>query len=252
VPLIGVNAPREVVRMARSKGFEAFDAEAREHLPPSIEASSAEHKQLFDSSFASDDPLHGAIPEPQREAMRRAQLTWDAAMGWNAMQALESCGSDNTIMVVLLGSGHAAYGLGAERQIAPHFKGQIRALIPVRVRDEKANAVRTVQASYADFVWGVPPAIGPEYPVLGVSLAGVLGSRPSKVIQVEKGSSAEQAGLRVGDILLRLGGTEISSSATLQRALSGVQWGDSVMLEIRRDDEVKQVPVAFRRVLPEG
>jgi hypothetical protein len=38
----------------------------------------------------------------------------------------------------------------------------------------------------------------------------------------------------------------------LQRALSGVQWGDSVMLEIRRDDEVKQVPVAFRRVLPEG
>lgn len=252
LPLIAVNVPREAVRVARTQGLEAFDTETRRHLPPSIDTTSEEHRRLFAASFASDDPLHSALPEKELEGLYRAQVAWDAAMGWNSMQALATRGGENAIVVVLLGSGHVAYGLGAERQIAPHFKGTMRSLIPVRVRDENGRDVARVQASYADFIWGVPPAAGPEFPVLGVSLAGSLGRNPTRVIQVEARSSAEQAGVQVGDILLSLDTQEIKSSATLQRALSGFSWGDSSVLELKRGEETKRIPVAFRRVLPKG
>lgn len=252
LPLVAVNVPREAVRIARTQGFEGFDAETRRHLPPAIDIASEEHRRMFAASFAGDDSLHSALPEAEREGLYRAQTTWDAAMGWNAMQALAERGGESAIVVVLLGSGHVAYGLGVERQIAPHFKGTIRSLIPVRVRDEGGRDVSAVQASYADFLWGVPPAIGPEFPVLGVSLAGSLGRNPSKVIQVEPGSSADQAGVEVGDILLSLDAREVKSSAALQRAISGFSWGDAGVLELKRGEETRRIPVAFRRVLPKG
>lgn len=252
LPLVAINVPREVVRIARTQGFDAFDAETRRHLPPAIDIASEEHRRLFAASFAGDDSLHSALPEAEHEGLYRAQATWDAALGWNSMQALAERGGEKAVVVVLLGSGHVAYGLGAERQIAPHFRGTIRSLIPVRVRDADGQDVPRVQASYADFVWGVPPAVGPEFPVLGVSLAGSSGRNPTRVIQVEARSSAEQAGVQVGDILLSLDAQEIKSSATLQRALSGFTWGDSGVLELKRGEETKRIPVAFRRVLPEG
>lgn len=252
LPLIAVNVPREAVRLARTQGFDAFDAETRRRLPPVVDIASDEHRRMFAASFAGDDALHSTLPEKELEGIYRAQATWDAAMGWNSMQALGERGGDDAIVVVLLGSGHVAYGLGAERQIASHFKGTIRSLIPVRVRDENGRDVSSVQASYADFVWGVPPAAGPEFPVLGVSLAGSLGRNPTRVIQVETGSSAEQAGVQVGDILLSLDAHEIKSSATLQRAISGFAWGDAGVLQVKRGEENKRIPVAFRRVLPKG
>ena len=47
-------------------------------------------------------------------------------MGWNALQALRTHGGDKAIMVVLVGSGHVAYGLGAERQARLWFDGRRR------------------------------------------------------------------------------------------------------------------------------
>lgn len=250
--LLAMNVPREVVRIARAQGFEALDPETRRHLPPVIDTASAEHRRLFAASFESDDALHSALPEAQREGLYRAQCTWDAAMGWNAAQGLEASGRARALMVVLLGSGHVAYGLGAERQIAGHFKGQVRSLIPVRVRNADGSHVAAVQASYADFVWGVPSAIGPEFPVLGVSLAGSLGSAPTKVIQVEEGSSAARAGVEVGDVLLKMDGRDIKSAATLQQAIAAFEWGDAGVIELKRGQDVKRVAVTFRRVLPNG
>ncbi|HEX7707567.1 MAG TPA: PDZ domain-containing protein [Thermoanaerobaculia bacterium] len=52
---------------------------------------------------------------------------------------------------------------------------------------------------------------------------------------VEQGSPAEKAGVRVGDIVLTIDGTEVSSSAQLRRALSGKKEGDSVRIEVLRN-----------------
>ncbi len=246
--MYGINAPRDVVRTVRAKGFDALDAAARERMPPSLDLTSDEHRRMFTASFSADDALHlTSLNAEQREGMYRAQVTWDGAMGWNAKRALQQHGGPKAIMVVLIGAGHVTYGLGSERQIRPHFRERITSLVPVAVRDADNAPVASVRASYANFIWGVPRADGPGLPVLGVSLSGRIGPNPTQVIAVDKASPAAAAGVRVGDVLLAIDGRPIDSMAALQRQTAGYRWGDEARLRVRRDNAETDLIVPFRR-----
>ena len=247
IPMFAVNIPRDHVRTVRTEGFEGLSAEQAAHMPESVNTDSDEHRQLFRAYFEDDDALHVTISEEQWEGMFRAQCTWDAAMGWNARMALQRHGGEDAIMVVLIGAGHATYGLGAERQIRDAFDGQIRSLVPVPIRDGDNQPVHHVRASYAHFVWGVPPEVEPEYPSLGVSLAGAVGSDPMKVIQVSGDSVAQRAGILVGDVLLHLDQHKLDSGVALRKQIAGYDWGDSALLRLEREGEVQTLDLDFRR-----
>ena len=109
--MFGVNVPREVVQTARTKGLEALTPEQRALLPERVDTENAEHQRLFRAFFGEADSLHGSMPDAMFQGMFRAQCTWDAAMGWNALQALKKHGGEKAIMVVLVGLG--ARGLRA-------------------------------------------------------------------------------------------------------------------------------------------
>lgn len=245
--MFGINAPREVVTKVRMEGFEALPAEDAEHIPTSVDTSSDEHRQLFRASFDADDLLHANMTDEQWEGMIRAQATWDAVMGWNAMQAVQRHGSPNAIIVVLIGAGHVTYGLGAERQIRPLYKGGIASLVPVQIVDHEGQAVNEVQGSYANFVWGLPPATDEQFPSLGVSVAGSLGKQPNKIIQVSEDSIAARAGLQVGDVLLSIDGQPVGALGSLRRIMAGYDWGDGARLELTRGEEKLSMDVEFRR-----
>ena len=247
IPMFGVNIPRDHVRTVRTEGFEGLSAEQAAHMPESVNTDSDEHRQLFRAYFEDDDAVHVTISEEQWEGMFRAQCTWDAAMGFNARMALERHGGEDAIMVVLIGAGHATYGLGAERQIADAFDGRISSLVPVPIRDGDNEPVHEVRASYADFIWGVPPETAPAYPSLGVSLMGAVGSAPTAVIQVSDDSVAQRAGIRVGDMLLHLDQHELDSGVALRKQIAGYDWGDSAVLQLERDGQVQSLDLHFRR-----
>ncbi|MEZ5497788.1 MAG: ChaN family lipoprotein [Steroidobacteraceae bacterium] len=250
IPMYGINVPREVVRTVRAKGFAALESEAQQHMPPHIDITSADHRKLFRAYFDEDDALHSQMSPEALEGMYQAQTTWDGAMAWNAMKALQAHGGKDAIMVVFIGSGHVAFGLGSVRQIRPHFKERIATLIPVWVREEDGTPVASVRASYADYVWGVPPTAGPGLPELGVSLMGSVGKEPTKLIRVDRNSSAAAAGLKVGDILRKLGGQTIDSNAALQRVCADYRWGEAVPVVIERGGETRTLELVFRRPTP--
>jgi membrane-associated protease RseP (regulator of RpoE activity) len=179
--------------------------------------------------------------------MVRAQATWDAVMGWNSLQALRRHGGPNAIVVVLIGAGHAVYGLGSQRQIEPRFDGGIASLVPVPVNDADGTPITSVQASYADFVWGVPASSHTVYPMLGISLAGALGRAPNYIIQVEEDSPAAIAGLQAGDQLVSVNGAPITDAASLRWSMGDRRWGDSVEVELRREDETIPAAILLRR-----
>jgi len=248
IPMFGVNIPRDHVRTVRTEGFEGLSAEQAAHMPERVDTDSDEHRQLFRAYFEDDDAVHAAISAEQWDGMFRAQCTWDAAMGWNAQMALEQHGGEDAIMVVLIGAGHVTYGLGAERQIEDAFAGRITSLVPVPIRDGDNEPVHQVRASYADFVWGVPPETAPAYPSLGVSLMGAVGSSPTQVIQVSDDSVAQRAGIKVGDVLLQLDRSELDSIVSLSKLIAGYDWGDSAVLRFERDGEIQTLDLHFRRV----
>jgi uncharacterized iron-regulated protein len=248
IPLFGINLPREVIRAVRAKSFDSLTPEQAKLLQFPVDTTNAEHRTLFRAYFNADDPLHGsgASAAEMLEGLYRAQCAWDAAMGWNAAAALEKRKGKNPVVVILIGGGHVAYGLGSPRQLAAHSTRRIATIMPVPVQDSDGAKVPAVQASYADFLWGIPAQTDPAYPSLGISLAGKEGAA-QKVIEVEKNSPAERAGLHVGDAIESLDGRTVTSLGTFRRWMANYEWGDTVNVAAKRDDKSMALTVALRR-----
>ena len=247
MPMFAINTPREVVAAVRKKGFTGLTEEEAAHIPAKIDTESADHLRLFKASFG-DEGFHTGMSDDDWKKMFEAQCTWDATMAQNAVAALKKSGSDEkAILVVFAGSGHVQYGLGIERQAARLFSGKIATLIPVAVQDEKGKPVRSVRASFANFVWGVAREPDPLFAELGVSTRPAEGGKGVSVINVEKKSVAERAGVAVGDLIVSMDGTAVEDRETLNRLVAEKKWGDSARLALRRGGNAVNVTAYFRR-----
>jgi uncharacterized iron-regulated protein len=248
--LAAVNVPRPVVRTVREKGLDALDPATRAYLPPRIETDSEDHRRLFRAYFGEGDALH----DPTRanaamDGMFQAQCTWDAAMAQGTIRALRAADDPKAIAVVLVGIGHVAYGLGAERQAATFFNGRMASLIPVPVADEQGHPVTQVRASYASFVWGIPQELAPTYPMLGLSTRDEKqGHEHFTIIEVTKGQPAARAGIKPGDLLVSIDGVAIDDLLTMNRLMADKRWGDAVDVVIVRGTEKLAIRVVLRRV----
>ena len=253
IRMFAVNLPRASVTTIRTKGFDSLSTEVRAMLPPKVDLESAEHRKLFRAFFGDADALHGNMSDAMFEGMFRAQCSWDAAMGWNAVQALKKYGDEKAIMVVLIGSGHVAYGLGAERQARPWFEGRSASVIPVPISEGPGEKlVGTVQASYANFVWGLPPSTDPLYPSTGISTPETKSGERYKVINVAHESPAEAAGFKTGDELVSVDGITLDTKETFQRYMATKRWGDVMKYQVIRDGKALELTVHLRRPAPKS
>jgi uncharacterized iron-regulated protein len=242
-----VNAPREVVSAVRRKGYQGLTEEEAAHIPSRIDSTNADHLRMFKASF-DDASFHAGMDDAAWQAMLDAQCAWDATMGFQAVQALDGDTDPKSVVVVLAGAGHVAYGLGIERQVrAQGFGGGIASVIPVPVGDEKGEPTTVVQASYASFVWGTPPEGDPDYPDLGIATRARPEDKLLEVLDVEKDSPAARAGVKTGDVVLALDAQTIADREALARAMSQKRWGDAAALTVRRGAEQVLVTVKLRR-----
>jgi uncharacterized iron-regulated protein len=246
IRMFGVNTPREVVAAVRKKGFANLTPEEAARIPAKIDTTSDEHRRLFKAYFAPEDSLHtSGMTDEQFEAMYNAQATWDATMGYNAVQALQKYGDKETIMVVLIGSGHVAYGLGAERQARTWFDGKIASVIPMIALNDKGEKP-LVRASYANFVWGVANEKAPLFPTLGFS-TGAKKDNLYPVIAVQTGTVAEAAGFKVGDSLVSMDGVPLTDTEILNRLMAEKRWGDAADFKVKRGADEITLKAYLRR-----
>ena len=191
--------------------------------------------------------MHGDMTDAAWTAMLSAQATWDGTMAWNAVKALERLGDDpKAAVVVLVGSGHVAYGLGIERQARTYFADPIASVIPMPIADDKNVPIPVVRASYANFIWGVAREADSYWPMLGVSTRAVEKGR-REIIDVEKDTPAAAAGLQVGDVIASIDGTVIDNRETLNRVFAGYRWGDTPLFVVSRAGVDVRVTVPLRR-----
>ncbi|HLY17598.1 MAG TPA: ChaN family lipoprotein [Bryobacteraceae bacterium] len=243
IPMYGVNTPRNVVTAVRQKGIDKLSDDERQHVPPHIDVDNADHRAFFQASFDDDDSMHGHMPESMLKSMQAAQATWDASMAYNSVRVLKDAPPDS-ILVVLAGSGHVAYGVGIEHQARQWFDGKITTLIPVPVEDSEEKPVPSVKASYANFVWGIPYEGDPLYPSLGFSTP-FTGAR--KIIAIEKDSIAARSGFQVNDEVLALDGIAAPDRETWNRLMAAKNWGDSVVVTVKRGGAEVRINAELRR-----
>ncbi|MDR2093291.1 MAG: DegQ family serine endoprotease [Azoarcus sp.] len=72
--------------------------------------------------------------------------------------------------------------------------------------------------------------------------------RGALVAQVEPDSAAERAGLKTGDVVLKVDGKEIAESAELSRIVGDSQPGSKVRLEIWRDGKRREVTAVLDKL----
>ena len=82
------------------------------------------------------------------------------------------------------------------------------------------------------------------------SYIGGTGTSCVQIAKIVTGSAAENAGLQVGDLILAVDDTEITSADTLSAAISAYNAGDTATLTIQRDGQQSTVSVTFGEYAP--
>jgi uncharacterized iron-regulated protein len=252
VRLFGANVPAELVSNVGRKGIDSLEPADRALLPERVDWDNAEFKRLFRASF-DEDEFHGGMSDDMLNRMVQAQATWDAAFGWSAVRAAKTSDDPKAIVVMLVGEGHVYYGLGAERQARIWFSGKTATLVPVAISDHEKGrcSIEAVQASLADFVWGVAEEDATRYPTPGFATRFVQTDGQISIIQVDKKSAAARAGLKVGDRLLEIDSHPVAGREGIHRAFAEKRWGDAAKLTVRRGSENVTLDVLLRRERPE-
>jgi len=249
IPMYALNAPREVVSAVRRKGLANLTPEEAAHIPKDIDVSNPDHLAFFKATFANETPgpmMHGGMSDDMWKSMLSAQATWDATMGFHAVQALKQPGAGDAMMIVLVGSGHVAYGLGIEHQARQWFDGPIASVIPMAT-SERFMPIETVRASYANYIWGIPEEIDSLYPNPILSTRPIDDGKALQVLMPAKGSLADKAGFKENDVLVSLDGAPVPDKETLNRLLAAKRWGDVAVCVVRRGNETRTLTMQFRR-----
>ena len=91
------------------------------------------------------------------------------------------------------------------------------------------------------------PFANPEMPVLGIGMAMARGIKGVIVESVVHGSPAAAAGVRTGDVIRKLDGSEVRDGAELLQILAKCQAGDTVNLGVLRDRDSLDMNVTLKR-----
>ncbi|MCG6963835.1 MAG: ChaN family lipoprotein, partial [Acidobacteria bacterium] len=108
--VVGLNVPREIPRAVSRGGLEALSPEQRAEVGDIQTAGSPQHRYLISRFFGDSVAL---MPGAWFDRMYAAQCLWDVVMARSILAKLPTDGA----MVVVVGSGHVAYGLGIARRI---------------------------------------------------------------------------------------------------------------------------------------
>ena len=93
--------------------------------------------------------------------------------------------------------------------------------------------------------------IGFAIPVNRGGFFGYSGMSCVLVTNVVSGSAAEAAGIRTGDLILAVEGTEVSSTDDLSALINAYNAGDQATLTIQRNGEQMELSVTFGESVPE-
>jgi membrane-associated protease RseP (regulator of RpoE activity) len=180
-------------------------------------------------------PLAAAMPDGE-PTLRVERIALASAEG----EAPEANGKRQVKIVVVDGEGDAAKVLEDVLVDAPHHR-VIR--IGGGAPGEGGERIRMFHAGPEGGLRSFAPIEGRGF--LGVHLIdltpelrahfGAAGEAGLLVGRVEEGSPAEQAGLRVGDLLTRVGGEAVSGNWDVVRKVRPLTAGQGVALEVVRD-----------------
>ncbi|MFO0712198.1 MAG: ChaN family lipoprotein [Sandaracinus sp.] len=143
VPLVALNARRELTRAIARGGEASLDPSLRAELPADMVRDDTEHAAFVRSLFGEH---HAEMDPAMLERMLLAQLVWDETMGLTVAETMQREGAPHR-MVVLAGRAHVERGLGIPRRAERRGVGPHVIVLPVSAEE------RGELEGACDFAW---------------------------------------------------------------------------------------------------
>jgi aminopeptidase N len=247
IPIVALNAPREVIAKIRMMGWDALSDEEKALVPkPGLD--NRDHRTLIRTIFESDEippQMKGAGLDQMFEALYRAQSAWDEVMAANAVRFVRESG---TTMVVLAGSGHLFYNLGINRRAfeAAHWPAATVISVPV----PQAEPSVRISRGLADYIHGFVEEARPAFPAVGLSFKAFEGLANLVVDKAPVDGVARTAGFEKGDVVLAVDGRAFGDANELRAYLAGFAWGQESRFRVLRAGAEKEVVLKFEAPAP--
>jgi uncharacterized iron-regulated protein len=174
----------------------------------------------------------------------RGQQLWDRAMAQALYLALTRPG--RPLVVGIMGAGHIRHGYGVPHQLMDLGIKDVAMLLPW----ESNKACEQLVTGIADAVFGVASYANPHLPRrqrLGIRFEMV--QKGARILQIEKGSVAETAGLIDEDIITEIAGLEVRQINDVIEAVQKQAPGTWLPLRVTRGSETIEIIAKFSAVI---
>ena len=191
---------------------------------------SAGYRELLERTYAQH-------PQSDFERFVESQTRHDRVMAQSIADALAK--RPGALVVGIMGRGHVVHGYGVPHQLADLGVREVAVLLPW----DRDQPCERLVAGLADAVFGVAAPEVTQRPLLGISIEQAEGG--VRIAAVSKGSIAERAGLRAGDLLLEIAGRPAKDPADVREAVQRQAPGTWLPLRVRRGDKVAEIVAKF-------
>ena len=170
----------------------------------------------------------------------RGQQLWDRAMAQALYSTMNRPG--HPLVVGIMGAGHIKFGYGVPHQLKDLGIEDIAMLLPW----DSSKACKNLATGLADAVFGVTSYVVPHVPSrqrLGIRFEIVQSG--ALVVQVEKGSVAEVAGIEDKDIITEIAGLKVKQINDVIRVVQRQASGTWLPIKVRRGSKTIEIVAKF-------
>jgi membrane-associated protease RseP (regulator of RpoE activity) len=190
-----------------------------------------------------------------QEAFLRVQLLWEENMAEQIVNYLDSPRGEGKTMVVFTGIAHVKYGFGVPKKVVRRLPATYHIILPAIISAPAESAddqqlymdveLPDIPLLSGDFIWAVPyESLGGRV-LMGIRLNFEGGT--GAIEKVSEDSAAEEAGLRSGDILVKLDGHVIQTMEDVSLIMGSKAVGDSIDIKVLRDGVEMAFTAYFRK-----
>lgn len=233
LPMLALNVERSLVSAVDAKGWDAVPEAEREGL-----TRPAAPPQAYVEALRRVFAHHGHKRQDEAAFARfvEAQATWDRAMAQAIAAHLER--QPDALVVGIMGSGHVRFGHGVAHQLKDLGVTRVANLMTL----EADGRCEGLTAGLADAVY-VARAPQSDPPRLGIAMESVSGG--IRIAQVTAGSVADQAGLKVGDVVAEAAGVAVRTPQAMRQMIERQAPGTWLPLKVRRDGQELEIVARF-------
>ena len=244
IPVIGLNATREMVKEVGRNPLEGLNEETRKQLPE------MDFNDPYQSAMAQAIFTDHSNGDAMLDGFSRIQTLWDETMAENIVQTLIDKGPDHR-MVVMAGGNHVRFGFGIPRRVYRRLPtsymliGSRELVVPEEKQDKLMNVdmPRFPMTPYDYLVYTEYESLPGERVKLGVRMKEEDGKVVVKA--VVPNSAADEAGVLAGDVIVALDEVLIEDNFDLIYEVKQRVSGDQVTLIVEREAERLKLDVTF-------